>query len=157
MVKTCSVSDRRDLSLILALMLTERAEKRGAPLADSEAADHLGMPLKLVDQELKKLVRIGAVVRVDGDEGVEGGNGSTAERYVLAVPPDRLTVGELVVAWEGLRNGGDGQETGEMSDLAERFPELLRIKERLNAACLDGSAQTLREVWSAMRPADSEN
>ena len=159
MVRTLSVSDRRDLSLLLALMLAERTEKRGAPLADSEAADHLGMPLKLVDQELKKLVRIGTAVRVDGDEDAEGENGSSAERYILAVPPDRLTVGELVVAWEGLRNGGrgDGPDTGEMSDLAERFPELSRIKERLNAACLDGSAQTLREAWLAMRPADSEN
>jgi membrane protein len=148
-VRSYSVSDRRDLALILALMLTERAENKGAPLADMEAALPLEMPVKLVDQELKRLARMGVAVRVDDGGDTEG----NTERYVLGVPPDRITVGELVVAWEGLRNV-NGKDEGELSDLAERYPELVKIKERLNVSCLEGSTQTLRDVWLTMPPAD---
>ncbi len=129
-VRDHSFSDRRDLALMLALMLARRAENRQPPLSDMEAATALRLPALLVAEELGRLARMGVAVRAEGD----------AERYVLAAAPDRITVGELVVAWEELR-GSEG--TGE---LAARFPELKRIKERLNASCMEGSTQTLREI-----------
>jgi len=134
--KSYSFADRRDLSLLLALMLTERAENKQPPLADMEAAEPLGVPVKLVLQELRKLARMGVAVRVDGE-----GEG---ERYVLAAAPDKITVGELVVAWEGLRGDTD------LEDLSVRYPALAEIKTRLSASCLEGSTQTLRDVWAAM-------
>ncbi len=135
-VRHYSFSDRRDLALLLALMLTERAENRQSPLSDMEAAEPLGVPVKLVAQEMRKLVRMGVAVHADSDE-----NG---ERYVLAAAPDKITVGELVVAWEGLRG-----ETP-VEDLAERYPTLKDVKKRLSASCLEGSTQTLRDVWASM-------
>ncbi|MBI4807161.1 MAG: YihY/virulence factor BrkB family protein [Desulfovibrio sp.] len=139
--KSYSFADRRDLALILALMLTERAENKEPPLSDAAAALPLGVPVRLVVEELKKLVRLGFAVKVNEE--------SDSEHYVLAAAPDKITVGELIVAWEGLR--GEDQNEG----IAERYPALAAVKERLNASCLEGSTQTLREVWLAM-PEDKD-
>lgn len=132
-VKNYSFADRRDLAVLLALMLTGRAENKEPPLGDLEAADILSAPAKLIDQELKRLGRAGIAVRA-----VHDGEGT---RWVLAASPDRITVGELVTAWEALR----GEPAPE--ELAGRYPVLAGVKDRLHASCLEGSAQTLREVW----------
>ncbi|MFZ5427987.1 MAG: YihY/virulence factor BrkB family protein [Thermodesulfobacteriota bacterium] len=129
-LRDCSFSDRRDLALMLAVLLARRSENREPPLSDMEAAQALGIPALLAAEEMARLARIGVAVRAEGD----------AERYVLAAAPDRITVGELVVAWENLRGGEDG------GGLAVRFPELKRIKDRLQASCMEGSTQTLRDI-----------
>jgi len=141
--KSYSFADRRDLALILALMLTERAENRQPPLLALEAALAVGMPVMLVEEELRRLARLGVAVRTE--EGQEEDVPDTGgESYVLAAAPDKITVGELVVGWEGLRG-----EEGE-GDLAQRYPALSAIKERLHTSCLEGSSQTLRDVWLGM-------
>lgn len=134
--RSYSFADRRDVALLLALMLTERAENKEQPLSDADAAEAMGVPVKLVVEELKQLARLGFAVRVDGE--------GEAEHYVLAGVPDKITVGELIVAWEGLR--GEDRVQG----IAERYPALATVKERLNASCLECSTQTLREVWLSM-------
>lgn len=141
--KNYSFADRRDLALILALMLTERSENRQPPLQTMEAALAVGMPLLLVEEELRRLARLGVAVRAGNGQG-EDVPDTGGESYVLAAAPDRITVGELVVGWEGLR----GEEAA--GDLAERYPALSAIKERLHASCLEGSGQTLRDVWLSM-------
>ncbi|MFP5223009.1 MAG: YhjD/YihY/BrkB family envelope integrity protein [Acidobacteriota bacterium] len=141
--KNYSFSDRRDLAVLLALMLTERAENRQPPLRDIEAALAVGMPVTLVDDELRRLARLGLAVRTEAGEGVEDQE-DAREGYVLAAAPDKITVGELVVGWEGLR-GEEG-----MGDLAQRYPALNAIKERLTLSCMEGSRQTLRDVWLSM-------
>jgi len=117
-------------------MLTERTENKQPPLSDADAAKPLGVPVRLVVEELRKLARLGFAVRVNEE--------SEAEHYVLAAAPDKITVGELIIAWEGLR--GEAQTDG----IAERYPALAAVKERLNASCLEGSTQTLRDVWLSM-------
>jgi membrane protein len=132
-VKNYSFADRRDLAVLLALMLTGRAENKEPPLNDLEAADALGAPVKLVDQELKRLGRAGVAVRAAHD-----GDGAN---WVLAASPDRITIGELVTAWEALR----GEPAPE--ELAGRYPVLEGVRARLHASCIEGSAQTLGDVW----------
>lgn len=141
--KNYSVTDRRDLALILALMLTERAENRQPPLRDIEAALAVGMPVILVDEELRSLARLGVAVRAEVGQG-EAGPEDLGEGYVLAAAPDKITVGELVVGWEGLR-GEEG-----MGELVQRYPALADIRERLTVSCMEGSPQTLRDVWLSM-------
>jgi len=141
--KHYSFADRRDLALILALMLTERAENRQPPLQAAEAALAVDMPLRLVEEELSRLARLGVAVRAGEGQG-EDVPDTGGESYVLAAAPDRITVGELVVGWEGLR----GEEA--VGDLTQRYPALSAIKERLSASCLEGSSQTLRDVWLSM-------
>jgi len=138
-----SFADRRDLALILALMLTERAENRQPPLQAMEAAQAVGMPLLLVEEELRRLARLGVAVRAGDGQGGDVPE-SGGESYVLAAAPDRITVGELVAGWEGLR-GEEGS-----GDLSRRYPALSAIKERLHASCLEGSSQTLRDAWLTM-------
>lgn len=139
--RSYSFSERRDLAIILALMLTERAENKQAPLQDMEAALALNMPPKMVDEELRRLSRLGVAARVEGGgDALETG----VESYVLAAAPDRITVGELVVGWEELRS-----EEG-AGELALRFPALSAIKGKLTESCLEGSSQTLRDVWLSM-------
>lgn len=54
-----SIADRRDVALLAALMLTERAENRGGALKPGEAAKACGVPNALMELELGRLVSMG--------------------------------------------------------------------------------------------------
>ncbi len=149
--KAYSVADRRDVMLLLALLLAERAEKRQPPLADAEAASLLHAPLRVVDEELRGLCRLNVAVRVKAE--------TDAECYALSAPPDTVRVGDLIVSWEHLRGYRQGYgreygrwpqteaaETSAVDALASRHPGLQRIKDQLSSACREGTKQTLRDV-----------
>jgi len=164
--KAYSVADRRDVMLLLALMLARRAEKRQPPLADTEAALLLEAPVRLVDAELRGLCRLGVAVPVK--------SGRDADCYALSAPPDTVRVGELIVGWENLRGRGHGEESGPEPDserspgaglaggsnaaggLASRYPELARIREQLACACREGTTQTLRDLVALDRAEATE-
>lgn len=155
MATVYSVADRRDLMLLLALMLARRAEERQPPLADTEAADLLDAPLPLVDEELRGLCRLGLAVPVRTDKD--------SEHYALSAPPDSVRIGDLVVGWENLRGlrqdqeRGDGLDATKVGDLASRYPELTAIRKQLAGACREGMMQTLRDLaaWDQANDQDA--
>ncbi|GAB6038818.1 hypothetical protein JCM15519_33770 [Fundidesulfovibrio butyratiphilus] len=134
--KALCVADRRDLMLVAALMLAERAEDRGGPLDPTEAAGALGLEKKPVARALEDLVRLGAAVRAA--EGEEAGG------YVLAAAPDRIVAGDLLVAWDNLRDPGEGVEPG------LGFSLLSAVRNETARAIRESAPQTLRELWLSL-------
>lgn len=134
--RSLSASDRRDLVLVAALMLAERAEDRGGPLDPAEAALALGLDRAEVDRVLEDLVRLGAAVRAARGEGPGG--------YVLAAAPDKIVAGDLLADWENLTPPGGGVEPG------LGFSPLAALRAGTARAVRESAPQNLRELWLSL-------
>lgn len=127
-----SVARRREAALALALLLAGRAEDRSGPLTAHEAARELGLPLALAEEELSRLARAGAALRV----ATEAGNGG----YALAGAPDRITVSEVARSWAETPAGPEAADHAQGDAPA-----------RVDSPCPEADGRTLREALTARR------
>jgi Rrf2 family protein len=113
------VSAKADYALRAAIELAAHAEER--PLKGERIAQAQEIPLKFLENILVELRHAGIV---SSRRGAEGG-------YLLARPPEEVTVADVIRAVEGpIANvRGQGPETVEYA----------------------GAAEPLREVWIAVR------
>jgi membrane protein len=124
---------RRNAALLAALLLTERFDAKMGPLSEVEAAGRLSLPQPLAVEVLDRLSGLGLAAPVAGNRGQPG--------WVLAADPDKVSLGELLLAWDALPGEGRAQ------DLLGQ-PEVIRQVNEVLENCLKaGLTQSLREIW----------
>ncbi len=138
-----SHAHRRDVALLCAILMAGRMDEGRPPLDPASATVDLGVPESLAAQELARLARRGVALRVHAPAG--------EERYVLAAPPDKISVGEVIAAWEGL--GRDTAGMPQEAELNESFPLLEDIRAGLSDTLATAAPMTLREAWARLQQA----
>jgi membrane protein len=129
-----SQAERRNVALLLAMLLTGRFTDGQGRISQAEAAGRLNLPVSLAARVLERLARLGLAAAVSGERGQPG--------WVLAADPDKVSVGEMFLAWDALPGEGHAR------DLADQ-PEVIRqVNEVLENCVKTGLTQSLRDAWS---------
>lgn len=91
-----SHSDRRKLAVLVLLHLTKSFQRQEIPTADEALARLFDAPLRLVDEILRLFAARRLVIRVE--------EGQDRETYMLARPPEQITLRDVVVCLDEQRD-----------------------------------------------------
>lgn len=130
-----SFDERQKLAALLLCMLTEVFEHGGKRPSNRDIAEHLGAPVKLINEVLFVLAGEGIVVKVDQPE---------EETYSLAQPPDKIRILDVTIALAKHKENLTGESLHRSTALVDP------IYDRLLSAAAESSENVSLRDFSSM-------